>query len=243
MTRKFSGDTLVLATHNRKKVGEFQALFGEKIQYLKTAADFGLESPAETGTTFIENAMIKALYTAKATGLPSLSDDSGFCVAALQGAPGVYSADWAEQPDGSRDFGSAMVRVHREVGPAADKGAHFTSVFVLAWPDGHAESAEGHVYGTLIWPPRGEKGFGYDPMFIPKGETRTFAEMQPEEKNAVSHRAQAFSGMMKKCFNEKKKQQALKNWRSISTGPFANRSVLTVISTVTCARRSSTGIG
>lgn len=198
--RKFEGDTLVLATHNAGKRDELQRMFGDYPVTLKTAADFGVDAPPETGTTFIENALIKAQTVAAATGLPALADDSGLCVNALNGAPGVYSADWAELPDGSRDFGAAIVRLQNEMGDAADRSAYFASVIVLAWPDGHFESVEGIAPGSIIFPPRGRGGHGYDPVFVQNGFDLTYAELTPAEKNAISHRSAAFRAIFEKCF-------------------------------------------
>jgi XTP/dITP diphosphohydrolase len=171
----------------------------------KSAKEYGLPEPDETGTTFEENAYLKAFAAAKATGLPALSDDSGLCVDALGGAPGVYTANWAEAPDGSRDFGMAMQRAEvalQEVGAAApaQRKGRFVAVICLAFPDGAAEYFRGEVEGTLVWPPRGELGFGYDPVFVPDGFEKTFGEMTAEEKHgwkpgqptALSHRARAF---------------------------------------------------
>lgn len=201
MTRKFTGGELVVATHNKKKIEELRAMFGDRVENLLLAGDLGLDSPAETGTTYVENASLKALYTAKETGKISLADDSGLSVDALDGAPGVYSADWAENPDGTRDFSMAMEKVHKAMGGNPDRRARFTACFVLAWPDGHIETVEGHVQGTLVWPPRGTGGMGYDPMFQPAHDTRTFGEIPAEEKNRMSHRAEAFRLMMEKCFS------------------------------------------
>jgi XTP/dITP diphosphohydrolase len=171
----------------------------------KSAKDYGLPEPDETGTTFEENAYIKAFAAAKATGLPALSDDSGLCVDALDGAPGVYTANWAETPEGTRDFGMAMQRTEvalQEVGAAqpAQRKGRFVAVICLAFPDGEAEYYRGEAEGTLVWPPRGELGFGYDPVFLPDGFDKTFGEMSAEEKHgwkpgqptALSHRARAF---------------------------------------------------
>lgn len=199
--RKFSGDELVIATHNKNKVEEFRHLFGDRIKTLYMAKDFGLDSPPETESTYIGNATIKALHAARATGKIVLADDSGMSVTALDGAPGVYSADWAEQPDGSRDWKFAMNKVNSLVGDDPDKRARFVSCLVLAWPDGHIESVEGYLPGQIVWPPRGGGVFGYDPMFQPDGCTETFAEMQLEKKNGMSHRAIAFRLMMDKCFS------------------------------------------
>lgn len=199
MTRKFSGDTLVIATHNTGKMAEIKALFADASFKIVSAADFDLPSPEETGTTFLENATLKALFVAKATGKPALSDDSGLCVNALSGAPGVYSADWAEI-EGGRDFNLAIQKVLEKMGDATDKGAEFVSCLVLAWPDGHVESVEGRAKGNIANPPRGKEGHGYDPIFEPEGHAKTYAEMGEAAKNEISHRALAFQMMMDKCF-------------------------------------------
>lgn len=198
--RRFEGDELVVATHNDGKLRELRAMFGDRIKKLSSAADHGVEAPQETGVTFLENALIKAQTVAKATGLPALADDSGICIFALDGAPGVYAADWAEEEGKPRDFGRAMQRVHDEMGDNPDKRAFFVSCLVLAWPDGHYEAAEGHAHGSITWPPRGDKGFGYDPIFVPEGDTRTYGEMDPAEKDKASHRAASFAMLIDKCF-------------------------------------------
>jgi XTP/dITP diphosphohydrolase len=203
MTRTFSSGELVVATHNKGKMAEFRHLFGNKVKNLYSAADFNLEAPAETGTTFIENALIKAKFVAAATGKIALADDSGLCVDALGGAPGVYSADWAEEEGKPRDFRMAMDRVHKEMGNAPDKKAHFVSVLALCWPDGHCEVVEGFAHGQIVWPPRGPHGHGYDPIFMPDGYTQTYGEMGEDAKNRISHRAQSFQLMIKKLFNNK----------------------------------------
>lgn len=199
------GHKIVVASHNAGKLREFTDLMAPFGIEAKSAKEYGLPEPDETGTTFEQNALIKALAAAKATGLPALSDDSGLCVDALDGAPGVYTANWAETPDGSRDFGMAMQRTEvalQEVGaitPARRKG-RFVAVICLAFPDGQAEYFRGEVEGTLVWPPRGELGFGYDPVFLPDGFEKTFGEMSAKEKHgwkpgqptALSHRARAF---------------------------------------------------
>lgn len=195
--RPFSGDRLIVATHNKGKVAEIAALLGDYVREFPSAGDLNLPEPAETGTTFLENATIKALAAAIATGIPALADDSGLCVNGLNGQPGVYTADWAGVP---RDFTKAMQRVQDELGDAADRSASFVSVLVLAWPDGHIEHVEGRVQGTLIWPVRGEGGHGYDPMFVPEGCDRTFAEMSLAEKGQISHRGRAFAQLIGKCF-------------------------------------------
>jgi XTP/dITP diphosphohydrolase len=199
------GYEIVVASHNAGKLREFADLMAPFGIEAKSAKEYGLPEPDETGTTFEENAYIKAFAAAKATGLPALSDDSGLCVDALGGAPGVYTANWAEAPNGARDFGMAMQRAEvalQEVGavdPAQRKG-RFVAVICLAFPDGAAEYFRGEVEGTLVWPPRGELGFGYDPVFVPDGFQKTFGEMTAEEKHgwkpgqptALSHRARAF---------------------------------------------------
>lgn len=200
MTRKFSGSELVVATHNKGKLKEFAEMFGGMDIKFHSAADFDLESPEETGTTFIENATLKAQFVAKATGKVALADDSGLCVEALDGAPGVYSADWAETGDGKRDFNMAIKKVLTAMGDNPNKKAKFVSVLTLCWPDGHCESVEGAVHGTIVSTPRGAQGFGFDPVFVPDGYNETFAEMGSDAKNKISHRADAFRKMMDKCF-------------------------------------------
>ncbi len=179
---------LVIASHNKGKLKEFDMLLQGLVREVTNAAELRLIEPAETGTTFIENAEIKALAAMRVSGLPALSDDSGMSVNALGGEPGVYSADWAGNP---RDFSKAMALVHEKMGDAKDRSAYFTSVLVLAYPDGRIESFEGRVDGKLVWPPRGVEGFGYDPLFQPDGYDKTFGEMTDEEKKTVSHRARA----------------------------------------------------
>jgi XTP/dITP diphosphohydrolase len=190
--RRFDFQKLILATHNKGKLREIAELLAPYQIDVTSAGDLGLPVPEETGTTFAENALIKAHEAAKASGLPALSDDSGLCVDALGGAPGVYSADWAEP---GRDFTKAMQRVWGELvscGKQIDARAHFTCVLALALPDGHSEIFEGRVHGVLVWPPRGDQGFGYDSMFVPDGYDITFGEMDPAAKHAISHRARAF---------------------------------------------------
>ncbi|MEX0344809.1 MAG: RdgB/HAM1 family non-canonical purine NTP pyrophosphatase [Rhizobiaceae bacterium] len=204
--RALDGNELVVATHNQGKVREIAGLIEPYGLTAKSTGELGLPEPAETGTTFRENAFIKAFAAAKATGLPALADDSGLCVDALDGDPGVYTADWAEQPDGSRDWLAAMTKVEDKLQAAGavnadQRRATFFATLCLCWPDGHAEYFVGEAPGTLVWPPRGEHGFGYDPVFRPNGHDRTFAEMLPEEKYArgvgadglgLSHRTRAF---------------------------------------------------
>jgi XTP/dITP diphosphohydrolase len=196
---------IVVASHNAGKLREIADLIAPFGLEARSAAELGLPEPDETGTTFEENAYIKAHAAAIATGLPALSDDSGMCADALDGQPGVYTANWAETPDGMRDFGIAMQKVEdllREKGAidAKDRTARFVAVICLVWPDGHAEYYRGEVEGALVWPPRGALGFGYDPVFLPDGYDKTFGEMTAEEKHgwkpgnadALSHRARAF---------------------------------------------------
>ncbi len=193
--RRLTPGRLVLATHNVGKVREIRALVEPFGIAPVSAGELGLPVPEETGTTFIENAALKALASATAALLPALADDSGLCVDALGGAPGVVSADWAEAPGGARDFGLAMARVWREVaaaGPDATLSARFVCALVLAWPDGHTQAYEGACEGAITWPPRGSRGFGYDPMFVGAGMGETFAEIDPELKHSISHRADAF---------------------------------------------------
>ena len=200
--RQFREPRLVLASHNQGKLAEFQRMFAPLGVEIVGAGALGLAEPAETGTTFTENALIKARAAVAGSGLPALADDSGLAVNALDGAPGVYSADWAEP---AKDFAAAMQRVQDELGDAADRSAAFVAVLVLAWPDGHYETAEGRVAGRIVWPPRGTGGFGYDPIFQPDGETETFGEMAAGEaglnrKAAFSHRGAAFRRLAEKCF-------------------------------------------
>ena len=201
MARRFDGDRLIIASHNAGKVAEIAALVGPFGVATVPAGDLGLEEVEETGTTFRENAILKATAAAQAAGDPALADDSGLVVPALGGAPGIFSARWAG-PD--RDFSLAMEKVHRELGPTADRAAHFTCALALAWPDGHTECFEGEVQGVLTWPPRGDRGFGYDSMFVPMLDGRpaslTFGEMAPEAKHRISHRAAAFRQLIDACF-------------------------------------------
>jgi len=199
------GNRIVVASHNAGKLAEFADLLGPFGLEAKSAKEFGLPEPEETGTTFEENAYIKAFAAASATGLPALSDDSGLVVDALGGAPGVYTADWATRPDGSRDFMMAMQKTETALAEAgasqpAQRSGRFVAVICLCFPDGEAEYYRGEAEGSLVWPPRGDSGFGYDPVFLPQGKTRTFGEMTAEEKHgwkpgmptALSHRAKAF---------------------------------------------------
>ena len=183
------GGRLVVASHNAGKVREITALIEPLGLKAVSAAELNLPEPEETGATFVENAALKACASAEGSGLPSLADDSGLAVHALNGDPGIYSARWAGP---NKDFRLAMARVHREMEGSPDRSAHFVCVLALALPDGSVETFEGEAHGQIVWPPRGEKGFGYDPMFQPNGESRTFGEMSHEEKLPLTHRARAF---------------------------------------------------
>ena len=207
MTKRLGAETLVIATHNAGKLKEIGALLDPYGINCISAGSLGLPEPAETGKTFVENALIKARAAAEASSLPALADDSGLCVDALDGRPGVYTADWAERqwfegPPG-RDWYMAMGKVEgllAEQGPDVDRSAAFVCTLALAWPDGHSKVFEGRVDGQLTWPPRGLKGFGYDPVFMPLGRNETFAEIDPAEKHAISHRADAFRKLVAAVF-------------------------------------------
>ncbi|PEQ11219.1 non-canonical purine NTP pyrophosphatase, RdgB/HAM1 family [Novosphingobium sp. PC22D] len=203
MTRRLGGGKLVIATHNAGKLREIGALLAPYGIECLSAGALGLPEPAETGTTFVENALIKAHAAAKASQLPALADDSGLSVAALDGRPGVYTADWAERqwfegPQG-RDWYMAMGKVEGmlcELGPQTDRSCWFSCVLAIAWPEGDEAVYEGRIDGTFSWPPRGTMGFGYDPVFVPRGRDVTFAELDPAEKQAMSHRADAFAKLV-----------------------------------------------
>jgi XTP/dITP diphosphohydrolase len=207
VTRKLTPGKLVIASHNQGKVREMRDLLGPYGIVPVSAAELDLPEPDETGVTFIDNADLKARAAADLSGLPALADDSGLCVEALGDRPGIFSARWAlvdprvdpaADPgdlQGERDFGRAMRRVQDELealGPEASRDAHFVCALAVCWPDGHSEWFEGRVDGKLVWPPRGANGFGYDPMFVAAGREATFGEMDPAEKHAISHRADAF---------------------------------------------------
>ena len=193
-------EKLVIATHNPGKYREIQDLLALLGIDCVGAAELGLPEPEEIGNTFIDNAELKAREAADLSGLPALADDSGLSVDALHGLPGIFSARWAEDAMGNRSFRRAMERVWRDVeasGPDASHDAHFACALAIAWPDnGQTESFDGRVDGTLVWPPRGDKGFGYDPMFVPVGYEQTFGEIEPEEKHRISHRAMAFKKLV-----------------------------------------------
>jgi XTP/dITP diphosphohydrolase len=200
MGRRLTG-RLVLATHNRGKLDEFRALMAPLGIEVTSVGELGLPVPEETGETFRENALIKAMAAMAATGLPSLADDSGLCVEALGGEPGVHTADWAGP---ERDWPAAMARVEARLQAAkattpAERRGTFVSYLCLVWPDGHTEEFEGRAAGTLVWPTRGAHGHGYDPMFQPDGSSVTFAEMAEAEKNRLSHRARSFAALAEAC--------------------------------------------
>ncbi|HYL33341.1 MAG TPA: RdgB/HAM1 family non-canonical purine NTP pyrophosphatase [Stellaceae bacterium] len=195
--RRITGGRLAIATHNPGKLVEIAELLRPYGVETIGAAALGLAEPAETGTTFETNAELKALAAARASGLPALADDSGLEVTALDGAPGIYSARWAGP---KKDFAAAMARVERELAGRGDRRAMFVAVLALAWPDGHVELFRGEVGGTLVFPPRGTHGFGYDPIFVPEGGKETFGEMAPAAKHAISHRARAFAKLVAACF-------------------------------------------
>jgi XTP/dITP diphosphohydrolase len=197
MARRFDGDRLVIASHNQGKLREIADLLRPFGVAVESAAALGLPEPEETGDTFEANADLKSLAAATASGLPALADDSGVVVPALGGAPGIYSARWAGP---GKDFMVAMRKVEDGLKGQDDRSAHFVAVLSLAWPDGHVEHFRGEVHGHLVWPPRGDRGFGYDPVFVPEGGTLTFGEMDPAEKHAISHRARAFAQLVDACF-------------------------------------------
>ena len=196
MSRVFGGNRLVVASHNPGKVEEIAALLAPFAVETIAAGSLGLPEPEETGDSFEANAALKAGAAAQASGLPALADDSGLVIPALGGAPGIYSARWA---GAAKDFRVAMERVHQELGDK-DRDALFVAVLALAWPGGRTELFRGEVPGGLIWPPRGDRGFGYDPMFIPRRGTLTFGEIDPVEKHRISHRARAFAKLVERYF-------------------------------------------
>ena len=198
--RKLEPGKLVIASHNPGKVAEIKELLAPYGVEPVSAGTLGLPEPEETGTSFAANAELKARAAADMSGLPALADDSGLCVEALGGDPGIFSARWAGE---AKDFGLAMRLVEeglQRAGEDAGRDAHFVCALSLCWPDGHIETFEGRVDGTLVWPPRGTRGFGYDPMFLPWGGEQTFGEMDPDAKHAISHRAAAFRQLVDAVF-------------------------------------------
>ena len=196
MSRRFAGGRLVIASHNPGKVVEMTALLAPYRIQTVSAVELGLAEPEETGSTFEANAALKAHTATQTAGLPALADDSGLVVPALDGAPGIYSARWAGP---NKNFAAAMARVQRELGDK-DRSATFVSVLALAWPDGEEALFRGEVHGQLSWPPRGDKGFGYDPIFTPEDGELTFGELDAAAKDAVSHRARAFAKLKAALF-------------------------------------------
>ncbi len=192
--RKLSEDKLLIATHNKGKLKEFRSLLGTHVKEIVSAGELDLTAPEETGQTFYDNALIKAKTAAEATGIPSLADDSGLCVTALDGGPGVRSARWAED---AGDFPTAMKKIHEAIGSAKDRSAYFICSLVLFWPDGQSFSVEGRCDGSIVWPMRGLGGHGYDPIFLPEGAGQTFAEMESSEKDKESHRGCALRELAK----------------------------------------------
>ena len=201
MARKFKGGKLVIASHNLGKVREISELLTPYDASIVSARDLGLPEPVENGLTFVANAKIKAHAASMASGLPALADDSGLAVHGLNDDPGIYSARWAGP---NKDFSLAMKRVQKGLRKVNDKSAYFNCALALCWPDGHSESFEGQVHGKMIWPPRGDNGFGYDATFVANGMDISFAEMQPQDKHAISHRAKAFKKLVEACFGPTK---------------------------------------
>jgi XTP/dITP diphosphohydrolase len=193
-------EKLVIASHNEGKVREIGELLEPLGIEVTSAAVLGLPEPEETGTTFAENAALKARAAAERAQLPALADDSGLAVAALDGAPGIHSARWAEDDEGKRDFRRAMEKVQESLADSEDRSATFVCALALARPDGSCKIFEGRVEGQIVWPPRGSRGFGYDPIFLPEGYDMTFGEMEPSEKHAISHRAKAFAKLLAQGF-------------------------------------------
>ena len=197
--RKFDGDKLVIASHNRGKIPEIAALLEPFGVTVTSAVDHNVSEPIESEDSFIGNALLKAHHTAQATGLPALADDSGLSVAALGGAPGIYSARWAETENG-RDFNMAMKRIADDIHGIEDRSAKFICALALVWPDGEEVVFEGKVDGSISWPMRGENGFGYDAIFQPQGYDISFAQMEAAQKHAISHRTDAFKQLVEACF-------------------------------------------
>jgi len=199
--RLFTEDTLVIATHNAGKMREIKALFSGFGINILSASELGLDEPDETDTSFIGNALLKARAAAMSAGQPALADDSGLCVNALDGAPGIYSARWAGP---KRDFSLAMTAVETALAKTGngDSGAEFVCALALVWPDGDEVCVEGRVKGQITFPPRGKHGFGYDPIFQPDGYQISFGEMDPDAKHAISHRADAFAQLLARCFGK-----------------------------------------
>lgn len=199
--KSLHGQKLVIATHNKGKVPEIAALLAPFNVEVTSAGELNISEPEETEITFKGNALLKARHSAEQSGLPALADDSGLSVDALDGQPGIYSARWAIK-DGVRDFNFAMDKLNSELADKKDKTARFICALAIVWPDGEEFVVEGEIEGDIIWPMRGDNGFGYDPVFQPKGDHRSFAEMDPAEKHAMSHRARAFAQLIEHCFSK-----------------------------------------
>ena len=197
MARRLDAGRLVIASHNPGKVREIAELLAPYGVAAVAAGELDLAEPEETGDSFAANAALKARAAAAASGLPALADDSGLVVPALDGAPGIHSARWAGP---GKDFAAAMAKIESALAGDPDRRAHFVAALALAWPDGHVETFLGEVHGWLVWPPRGTRGFGYDPMFVPRGGALTFGEMAPSDKHRISHRAAAFAKLIAACF-------------------------------------------
>ena len=197
MPREFAEKQLVVASHNKGKVAEITDLLAPYTLKIVAISELSLPAPEETGKTFIDNALIKAQAAVEGCGLPCLADDSGLSVEALNGQPGIFSARWAGP---EQNFNLAMAAVNQKLGNKANRSAFFVSALTLAWPDGYSESFEGRIYGTIVWPPRGSGGFGYDPIFMPDGYNKTFGEIPYDEKQLISHRAVAFQKLINGCF-------------------------------------------
>ncbi|WP_298916724.1 RdgB/HAM1 family non-canonical purine NTP pyrophosphatase [uncultured Algimonas sp.] len=202
------GQTLVVASHNEGKVREIRALLAPFGLDVVSAGELGLPEPEETEDSYAGNARLKAVAAATASGHPALSDDSGIDVTSLGGRPGIHAARWAEDENGERDFGRAMTRVQEELGDSEDRSARFVCALCLAFPDGSSTVYEGKCEGRIVWPPRGERGFGYDPIFVMDGDTQTFAEIDPAEKHAKSHRAAAFARFLADQFPDSRNADA-----------------------------------
>ena len=203
MNRKFQEKDLVLATHNTGKIEEFKHLFGEVNFNITNIGQYYWQPPEETGEAFWENSLIKAREATRLTGMVSLADDSGLCVDLLKGAPGIYSADWAIKSDGSRDFKFAINKLVKEIEKTKivkPCTAYFNCSLTLYWPDNHFEKFEGKIFGEIVWPGRGKKGHGYDPVFLPNGYEETFGQMDRWKKNKISHRGLAMDNLLKACF-------------------------------------------
>lgn len=198
--RLFQDSKLLIASHNSGKVREIADLLGPLQITVVSAASLHLEEPEEVGTTFEENARLKAFACMKASGLPALADDSGLVIPALDGKSGIYSARWAKQPDGTFNYAATIERIREEMENQQDFSAHFVCALSLVWPDGFDVTLEGKAYGHLTFPSRGTNGFGYDPIFIPEGHALTYAEMAPSQKQRISHRAVAIRKMIQTCF-------------------------------------------